>query len=171
MGATAAKRTAARTKWKKRTTRDELVAWNPLGAIKSGGALDHLQKLLNELALKPALFIGKADLQAVRHYIDGYCAAVQGLTGGVTPLPGWQHWVEGTFTISDPRWSWVKILKHQCGSDIEAIRALPSLLSAYRTHVAEHDSSDLAQWARRRVFKKWNANHHCPDDEVTGASG
>jgi hypothetical protein len=151
-------------RWKEwqRGVRAQRDARRAANAIKPAHDSDGIQRRIAQVVAKPALYVGRTDLQALRHYLDGYCAALQEVAGGVTPLAGWQHWIEGTFGISDPRWSWVLIVKSQFASEAEAIRALPGLYAAYRLHVEEHGSAGLLMWARKQLQEKRGADHFCP---------
>ena len=85
------------------------------------------QALLDSIAKRPAMYVGRCSIRAVRHYLDGYCHALRDLGHTETPLDGWMRWVELRFLISHPAWAWERILLHVYGSDSAAIEALPGL--------------------------------------------
>src|SRR5690606_15068401 len=106
---------------------------------------------LDQLSAMPAMHVGAADLSAVRTFLDGYCLGLQDSGIAPSPLAGWRHWVEGTYRISHPAWSWVDILIHELGSEQTALRELPSLYRAFREHVAQTGVEALRSWAAQRI--------------------
>ncbi len=86
--------------------------------------------LLASVARGPDMYVGRCSLLAVAHLLDGYCLAVEH-QARPSPLDGWTHWIECGFNISHSAWHWTRILLHTCGSDAEAIAALPGLYGEF----------------------------------------
>ncbi len=85
------------------------------------------ETLLESIAARPGMFVGKCSLRAVSDYLHGYDRALGDLGHSETPLGGWVRWVESRFLISHPAWHWTRILLHVYSSDRAAIEALPQL--------------------------------------------
>lgn len=89
--------------------------------------MSEFEELLQSIAKRPAMYVGKCCLHSVRNYLDGYDHAYSGLGAGDSPLTGWGHYLESRFLISHPAWGWPRILLHVYGSHRDAIAALPGL--------------------------------------------
>jgi hypothetical protein len=89
--------------------------------------MPNFEALLQSIAKRPAMYVGKCSIRAVSHYLEGYCHALGDAGYAETPLDGWGRWIESRFLIAHPAWHWTRILLHIYGSDLAAIEALPQL--------------------------------------------
>ena len=113
--------------------------------------------LVNSIAKRPAMYVGRCSLRRVSAYLDGYEHALGDVGISETPLAGWGRWVELRFLISHAAWHWTRILLHAFGSDAAAIEALPGLYREFLLQrealgvegiEAEHERRLMAEYGR-----------------------
>jgi hypothetical protein len=128
--------------------------------------------LIDSIAQRPGMYVGRCSLHLISAYLDGYDHALKELGHDVTPLDGWMRWVELRFLISHPGWHWTRILEHVCGGDRPAIDALPSL---YREFLACRAALGVegieAELDRRLVAEYGRGWHEPPETATTPLSG
>jgi hypothetical protein len=125
--------------------------------------------LIDAIAKRPALYVGRCSLHAVSDYLSGYDHALADLGQPVTPLAGWVRWVESRFLISHPAWHWTRILLHVLGTDRAAIEALPTLYREFLSDRAALGVEGIETEHRRRLIAEYGEELHVPAATVTTA--
>jgi hypothetical protein len=108
--------------------------------------------LLQSIAKRPAMYVGKPSIRAVSDYLHGYCHALGDVGHVETPLDGWGRWIESRFLISHSAWSWTRVLLHVYGSDLAAIEALPQLHEEFLAQRAQLGVEGIEDEHRRRFL-------------------
>lgn len=125
--------------------------------------------LIDAIARRPALYVGRCSLHAVSHYLSGYDRALADLGQAETPLSGWVRWVESRFLISHPAWHWTRILLHVLGTDQAAIEALPALYREFLSDRAALGVEGIETENRRRLIAEYGEEWHEPPATITTA--
>jgi hypothetical protein len=123
--------------------------------------------LLQNIAKRPGMYVGKCSIRAVSHYLDGYSHALVDVGHTETPLDGWMRWIESRFLISDPAWHWTRILLHVYGSDQAAIEALPLLHKEFLARRAAIGVRGIEDEQERRLIAKHGTVCYRPSDTST----
>lgn len=120
------------------------------------------QALLQSIAKRPGMYVGRCSLRAVSHYLDGYDDALRDLGHAEAPLDGWQRWVELRFLISDPGWHWTRILVHTYETDQAAIEALPELHREFLAERAAIGVDGIEAMLDQRLMEEYGEPWHEP---------
>jgi hypothetical protein len=124
--------------------------------------------LLDEIAKRPAMYVGECRLRSVGVYLAGYDHAIGDLGQADTPLAGWGRWVESRFLISHPDWHWTRILLHVYGSERIAIEALPELYREFLSARESHGIEGIEAEHHRRLTAEHGRDWYEPN--VTGTT-
>jgi hypothetical protein len=127
------------------------------------------ESLLQSIARRPAMYVGKCSLRAVSAYLDGYDHASGDLGQAELPLSGWGHWVESRFLISHPAWHWTRILLHAYGTDRAAIEALPQLYQEFLACRAAIGVEGIVDEHGSRFIAEYGQDWHEPAETSTTA--
>ena len=129
--------------------------------------MSDFESLLQSIAGRPAMYVGRCSLRAVSAYLDGYNHASGDLGRGELPLSGWGHWVEWHFLISHPAWHWTRILLHAYRTDRAAIEALPQLYQEFLARRAAIGVEGIVDEHRRRFIAEYGQDWHEPAETST----
>lgn len=123
--------------------------------------------LLDAIAKRPAMYVGRCSLRLVSAYLDGYDHAIGDLGISEMPLTGWGRWVELRFLISHPAWHWTRILRHVFGSDAAAIEALPGLYRQFLLRREALGVEGIEAEHHRRFMAEYGQDWHEPPETDT----
>jgi hypothetical protein len=127
--------------------------------------------LVDAIAKRPAMYVGKCSLHAVSVFLDGYDRAVHDVGTTTPPLSGWFRWVESRFLISHPAWHWSRILLHVYGTDQAAIEALPTLYREFLSTRAAFGVEGIEAELRLRLIAKYGRDYYEPPATHTNPIG
>jgi hypothetical protein len=125
------------------------------------------ESLLQSIAKRPAMYVGKCSIESVSNYLQGYDHALSDAGQAETPLSGWLRWVEWRFLISHSAWHWTRILLHVYGSEQAAIEALPQLHREFLAQRAELGIDEIESQLRRRLIAEYGRDWHEPPTTET----
>ena len=132
--------------------------------------MSDFESLLQSIAERPAMYVGRCSLRAVSAYLDGYNHALGDLGRAELPLSGWGHWVESRFLISHPAWHWTRILLHVYRTDRAAIEALPQLYQEFLAHRAVVGIEGIVDGHARRFIAEYGQDWHETTETSTTAN-
>jgi hypothetical protein len=98
-------------------------------------------RVVEAVARRPGLYVGRCSLSDVGHYLSGYACALADAGQAESPIEGWMRWVELRYLIAHPAWHWTRILLYVHGTDRAALDALPGL---YRQFLADRTTLGIA---------------------------
>jgi len=104
--------------------------------------------LLNNIANRPAMWVGNTDFFKVATFLDGYDFAIGKTLGDLTLAPGhyFVMWLKTNFLIEHPAWGWQRIVYHLAGHNHStAISRLPILFNMYLTAINQMSTKTLEQ--------------------------
>ena len=128
---------------------------------------DAFRDLLISACERPAMYVGRNSLWDLVHYFAGYCHGAMDAGVILHFESRFQCWIEGRFGISHCAWNWVRILQHEYGDDLKAIKALPALYDEFRTETEGMSKSQLWKMMQERIIEKRGTDHWSPDDAET----
>lgn len=121
------------------------------------------QEQLEEMARRPAMYVGRCSLWDLGNYLSGYTAGyAQRHDGEDHPFAGFSFWVEMKFVICHPAWHWTRILLHEYGDDASAIAALPVLYHEFRLDVERLGFEEL-RLKKEKLFSRYRCGSVAPD--------
>lgn len=126
-----------------------------------------IEQLLEAIAKKPGLYVGRLSIDAVSHYLSGYEHALSDLGAEIIPLDGWMEWVQFRFLIRSAAWGWPRILLHVYGSDEAAIKALPSLHKEFMSDRQRLGIDGIELEQKRRLIEAYGEDWHEPSETDT----
>ncbi|WP_435016191.1 hypothetical protein TA3x_003753 [Tundrisphaera sp. TA3] len=127
--------------------------------------------MLRSIAKQPGMYVGRASIRAVSHYLDGYGHSLKDAGHAVGPLDGWMRWIERRFLISHPGWHWSRILLHAYRSDMAAIEALPGLYEEFLADRARLGVDGIEEDGNRRIIAEHGQEWFEPSETMTRALG
>ena len=128
---------------------------------------DTFRALLISACERPGIYVGRASLWDLSHYLTGYCHGASDAGVKLEFNCRFQLWVESKFGISSAAWNWVRILQHEYGDDHRAIQALPDLYDEFRTQTDRMTDEQLWNIMEQQLVEKRGATHWSPDDRDT----
>ena len=128
---------------------------------------DTFRALLIASCERPGMYVGRASLWDLSHYLTGYCHGASDAGVKLNFNRRFQPWVEGKFGISSAAWNWGRILQHEYGDDHRAIQVLPDLYDEFRSQTDEMTDEQLWNMMEQRLIEKRGNKHWSPDDSET----
>ena len=142
-----------------------IAAW----LVGDGGSLDEFldrfEETLQDIARRPALYVGTSSYSDVAHYLEGMYGGLQAVgLGTILPLSTWRLWVQYRYVVSHAGWGWPRIIRHHHKSDEEAIQSLPSLFAEFRRDLRELGEDKISERWRERLIDRYGRDWGCPTD-------
>jgi hypothetical protein len=128
--------------------------------------MSDFEMLLDRIARRPGIYVGRCSLWAVSCYLDGYCHALTD-EGKDDPQYGWSTWISLRYQIFHPAWHWTRILLHEFGSDQAALVQLPVLFKEFCEQGGPRRADEFGLGLRKKLIAQFGQECHEPETTST----